>query len=251
LPWTFWTFLAGAAAIAGVPYLSGYLSKEEILTGTLGTGHPVLLVLAVGAAALTTFYMARLVFLTFFGGFRGAEADREHLHESPWIMRVPLLLLAAGALGAGYVGVPRLLAPVVAESNLLPGLRVGRGLPIVTVFLAALAIVVAAYLYLVFTDLPARIARRLAPLARALEAKWGFDDAFNWMARTVVVGGSEKLLFRRLDAGWIDGTVNATARVVAVLAERTRALQTGLVRAYTLVLFGGAVALTAYLVWLR
>jgi NADH-quinone oxidoreductase subunit L len=268
LPWTFWTFLAGAAAIAGVPFLSGWVSKEEILAGTFAAGRPVLLVLALAAAGLTAFYMARLVLLTFFGSFRGTEAQRQHLHESPWVMRVPLVLLAVGALGAGYVGVPwrellavargagpagipRLLAPVLAEDARRAGQHTAGWLPYVATLLAAGAVVLAIYLYRVFADVPARLARRLAPLARALEAKWGFDIAYGWLVRRVVIGGSEAFLWRRLDAGWIDGAVNGTARLVESLAQRTRALQTGLVRAYTLTLFGGAVALLTYLVWLR
>jgi NADH-quinone oxidoreductase subunit L len=251
LPWTFWTFLAGAAAIAGVPFLSGYMSKEEILAGTFAADRPMLLALALGGAALTAFYMARLVFLTFFGTFRGTEAQEQHLHESPWVMRVPLVILALGAVVAGFAKVPRGLAPVLAEDGRGAGPHPGVWLPLVAVSLAVAAVVVAAYLCLVFTDVPARLARRLGPLARALEAKCGFDAAYDWLVRRVVIGGSETFLWRRLDAGWIDGAVNGTARLVESLAQRTRTLQTGLVRAYALTLFGGAVALLAYLVWLR
>jgi NADH-quinone oxidoreductase subunit L len=115
--------------------------------------------------------------------------------------------------------------------------------------LALAAIIAAAYLYLEFVDVVARLRARLAVVARVLEAKWGFDLAFDWLAQRVVVGGSTALLWRRVDAGLIDAAVNGSARLAGTLAQRTRALQTGLVRQYALVLFGGTVVLLAYLVW--
>jgi NADH-quinone oxidoreductase subunit L len=250
VPWTFWTFLVGAAAIAGIPFLSGYVSKEEILAGTLASGKPIHLAFALAAAALTAFYMTRLVVLTFFGPFKGADEQRQHAHESPWVMLVPLLLLAVGALAAGRVGVPALLAPVLAEGPRPSGPTSAGWLTLVAVALAGAAIVLGVYLYGVFADVPARLARRLAWVRRVLEAKWGFDDAFNWIARRVVVGGGTTILWRLVDASWIDGAVNGTARFVQGMGARTSAIQTGLVRAYALTLFGGAVMLLAYLVWL-
>jgi NADH-quinone oxidoreductase subunit L len=94
-----------------------------------------------------------------------------------------------------------------------------------------------------------RLRARLAPLPAVLEAKWGFDLAFDWFARRVVVDGSSRLLWRQVDAGLIDGAVNGTARLVERLGAQARTVQTGLVREYALVLFGGAVLLLAYLVW--
>ena len=260
LPWTFWTFVAGAAAIAGVPLLSGYMSKEAILAGTLAAGHPWLTGLALVAAALTAVYMTRLVCLTFFGSFRGSMAGvihesplREneacaHIHEAPWVMRVPLILLALGALGAGYIGVPRLIAPVLASGPLAEGAHAVWLAPL-AIALAVGAIVATAYLYLEFIEVVAQLRARFALVARVLEAKWGFDLAFDWVARRVVVDGSTALLWRRVDTGLIDAAVNGTARLVDALAARTRGLETGLVRQYALVLFGGTVLLLVYLVW--
>jgi NADH-quinone oxidoreductase subunit L len=248
LPWTFWTFVAGAAAIAGVPLLSGYMSKEAILTGTLAAGHPWLTALALVAAALTAVYMTRLVSLTFFGESRGTDETRAHIHDAPWVMRVPLVLLALGALGAGYVGVPGLIAPALA-SGLPEKAAHAMWLTPLAIALALAAIVATAYLYLEFAEVVARLRARLAIVARVLEAKWGFDLAFDWVARRLVVDGSTALLWRRVDTGLIDAAVNGTAHLVDALAARTRGLQTGLVRQYALVLFGGTVLLLTYLVW--
>jgi len=247
LPWTFWTFVAGAAAIAGLPLLSGYMSKEAILAGTLAAGHPWLTGWALVAAALTALYMTRLVCLTFFGLFRGSAEARDHVHEPPWVMRVPLILLAVGALGAGYVGVPRLVGPTLATPVASEAHAVW--LTPLAIVLALAAIVATAYLYLEFVEVVPKLRARFGIVVRVLEAKWGFDLAYDWLVRRVVVGGSTALLWRRVDAGLIDAAVNGSAHLVDVLAERTRALQTGLVRQYALVLFGGTVVLLAYLVW--
>ncbi len=127
IPWTFWTFLVGTLAIAGIPPLAGFFSKDEILLGALVSGHTVLFGLALFTALLTAAYMARLLFLTFFGEFRGGPDAEHHVHESPWSMLGPLVLLAdrlrggglredpphrgAGAAPAGGGGPPRGLAP--------------------------------------------------------------------------------------------------------------------------------------------
>jgi NADH-quinone oxidoreductase subunit L len=100
------------------------------------------------------------------------------------------------------------------------------------------------------TDLPGKIGAALAPVPRVLEEKYGFDLLFNWLARRVVVGGSETVLWKGLDVRVIDGLVNGTAGAVAAVSRATRGAQTGLVRGYALVIFGGAVALLSYLLWL-
>src|SRR5262249_22567792 len=126
IPWTHATFLIATLAIAGIPPLAGFFSKDEILWSALaGRGGSVWLwLMGVAAAGLTAFYMTRLYLLTFAGGSRvGHEAER-HLHESPPVMLWPLAILAVGSILAGFVGVPELLgggnaieqwlAPVVA-----------------------------------------------------------------------------------------------------------------------------------------
>src|SRR5262249_32951021 len=84
IPFTFWTFVVGTLAIAGVPPLAGFFSKDEILHGALSAGQPVLFAIGLFTALLTAFYMARLVFLTFFCSFRGGHPAQHHLHQYPW-----------------------------------------------------------------------------------------------------------------------------------------------------------------------
>ena len=119
LPITYWTFLIGAIAISGVPGLSGFFSKDEILGQTYATGHTTLWVIGVLTALLTATYMFRLVFLAFHGKRRQAHAaadahghaehDDAHLHDAPPAMALALVVLAIGSVGAGYVGVPEAL----------------------------------------------------------------------------------------------------------------------------------------------
>jgi NADH-quinone oxidoreductase subunit L len=250
IPWTFWTFVMGWLAICGLPYFSGFFSKDAILIGAFGAhvpGSRVLFGIAFFTALLTAFYMSRLVFLTFFGKFRGSHEVEHHIHESPWTMLGPLVILAAGSVLAGFLSVPDVVAPAFR-------LEAGHGehppwIPVAATVNAALGIALAFWLYLRRTDLPGRIAASFAPLYRTFANKYGFDAAYDGFAREAVVKGSDVFLWKIFDASLIDGAVNGVARVTERLAAHMRLLETGLVRAYTLAILGGAVALLGYLIW--
>jgi NADH-quinone oxidoreductase subunit L len=248
IPWTFWTFAIGTLAIAGIWPLAGFWSKDEILAGALAAHRPGLFAVGLLTALLTSFYMSRLLFMTFFGHFRGGHEVEHHVHESPGSMLGPLLLLAVGSIVGGFVHVPAYVAPVI---------RVGAPeghhvwLPWVASLVSVTGIVAAYYLYVVYTELPGRIGASLQGAQRVLEAKYHFDDVYDSFAARTVVGGSESVLWKAFDAGVIDGAVNGTAGTVAGLAQRARAAQTGLLRGYVLLILGGAVAVLYYLVSFR
>ena len=249
IPWTFWTFVIGTLAIAGIPPLAGFFSKDAILAGALEEGHRVLFAVGMATAALTAFYMARLLFLTFFGPFRGGREAEHHVHESPSVMLGPLVLLAVGSAAAGFVRVPEMLAPVFrlppAESHH------PAWLPMVATLVAVLGIAGAYWLYLMFPGAPARIGAALRPVARVLEEKYGFDRLYDAFARRVVMEGSRKVLWEAVDSSVIDGAVNGAGRLTARFAQAARPVQTGLVRGYALLILGGAVSLLGYLMWVR
>jgi NADH-quinone oxidoreductase subunit L len=250
IPWTFWTFVIGTAAIAGIPGLAGYFSKDEILAGAFAGGHTYLFAVGLAVALLTAFYMSRLLFLTFFGSYRGDSETAGHIHESPWSMLVPLVVLALGSIGAGYLDVPRFVQPVfriVAEH----GAHHAPLVPALAIAAALAGIAGAAYLFVFRTGLPARIYARTRAVARVLEAKYGFDLLYDWIAARAIVGGSESVLWQGVDTRLIDGAVNGTAQATGALSRGVRLAQTGLVRAYALLILGGAVSLLAYLVWRR
>jgi NADH-quinone oxidoreductase subunit L len=246
--WTFVTFLIGTLAIAGIPPLAGFFSKDAILGAAFEQHRPVLFGIGLATAILTAFYMTRLLLLTFFGKFRGSHEAEHHIHESPASMLFPLVVLALGSIGVGFIDIPHILEPVLphAEHGAHPD-----WLPYLATISAILGIVAAYYAYVMFTDLPARVGAALRPLQRIFEAKWGFDTLFNWFAARVVVQGSERTLWRRVDAGWIDGTVNGVAHFMDMWSRSTRGLQSGLVRGYALLIFGGAVVLLSYLLWVQ
>jgi len=265
IPYTFWTFTVATLAIAGIYPFAGFFSKDEILASALAGGWPLLFGVGLLTAGLTAFYMARLLFGTFFGSYRGELESAAHaghggghgddhghghggIHESPWSMLGPLVLLAVGSIVGGFIHVPAFVAPAVrveaAEAHI-------GWLPWVASATALIGIAIGYYLYVMRPELPAKISASVRPVQKLLESKYYFDDVYNAFAARVVVGGSDKALWKGVDVGIIDGFVNGTGRFFAAAASTARYVQTGLVRAYALVILGGAVVLLYYLLWLR
>jgi NADH-quinone oxidoreductase subunit L len=249
IPVTFWTFVVGTAAIAGIPWLAGYYSKDEILLNALVRERQPLFWLGLFTALLTAFYMSRLLFMTFFGRFRGGDEAEHHVHESPWSMLAPLVILATGCFYVGRLPVNAFLAPAVRSPDELQ-LSHPDWFPYAVTGVALAGIVGAFLIYVVYSGLSTRIHGALRPLSRALENKYGFDIAYDGFASRVIVDGSRQALWHGVDAAAIDAAVNGTGRLVDALARSARTLQTGAVRAYALVILGGAVALIGYLLWM-
>jgi len=251
IPVTFWTFVIGTLAIAGIPGLAGYFSKDAILGGALEAGRPVLFVVGLIVALLTAFYMTRAVILTFLGTYRGDAETGSHIHESPWVMLGPLVILAIGSAVGGYIHIPHFVEPAIRVGEGAHGGHHPDWLPFVASAAAVIGILLAYYLYLAFPEIPSRIYASARGLARMLENKYGFDVLYDRIASRVIVGGSEDVLWRGVDVRLIDGAVNGAASVAAAVARSVRTVQVGLVRAYALVILGGAVAVLSYLLWLR
>jgi NADH-quinone oxidoreductase subunit L len=251
IPVTFWTFVVGTLAIAGIPGLAGYFSKDAILGGALEAGRPVLFVVGLIVALLTAFYMTRAVILTFLGTYRGDAETGSHIHESPWVMLGPLVILAIGSAVGGYIHIPQFVEPAIRVGEAAHGGHHPEWLPYVASAAAVIGILVAYYLYLAFPEIPSRIYASARGLARVLENKYGFDALYDRIASRVIVGGSEEVLWRGVDVRLIDGAVNGAASVAAAVARSVRTVQVGLVRAYALVILGGAVAVLSYLLWMR
>jgi NADH-quinone oxidoreductase subunit L len=237
LPTTYRTFLIGTIAIAGIPPLAGFFSKDEILAQTFGGGHYVLWTVALLTAGLTATYMFRAVYLTFHGTFRGTHEQHHHLHESPPIMTMPLVVLAVGAVVAGLVGIPagmtfhavdwnlfhHFLEPVVAhlpghEGHGHLGLPVEWTLIVVSVAVAVGGILFARRAWGGATGLAAEeaFARRLPSVHRVLSNKYYVDELYD---ATVVRGtwGLARLL-SRFDAAVVDGLVNFSRHFTVVVA---------------------------------
>ena len=259
MPWTFWTFLVATLAIAGFPPFSGFFSKDEILWQAYASHHGSVglwLVLWLGAL-VTSFYMFRLVFLTFFGKPRD-EHLYDHAHESPAVMTIPLAILAVGAAVAGFVGIPsswgfrnlfeEFLEPVVGG---MPHAHVSHAVELTFVGLSVLVgvvgLVLAWWLYLRSRDLPERIARAYPRLYDLVYNKYYVDEMYDAIFVRPIRILSERFLWRIVDAGWVDdGMVNGTARFFRRSAQSLRRLQVGDVQAYALAMVVGILALVGF-----
>ncbi len=262
LPVTYWTFLIGSLAIAGVPFLSGFFSKDEILFETFAHGHWILWGIGALTSLLTATYMFRLVFLTFHGERReGAIASGSHLHDAPPAMAFVLIVLAIGSVLAGYVGVPHALG----GSNLLGawlepafGIMPAAGeeeaglelmLMAVSSTIALVGIGLAAFIWLKRREIADSMARSFSGLYNLLLNKYYVDEIYDAAIVRPTVVLSTDVLWRGFDVRVVDAAVNGAGTIVGASASMLRRLQTGSVRAYASSLFVGVVLILGYYLW--
>jgi NADH-quinone oxidoreductase subunit L len=260
LPLTYPTFLIGAVAIAGVPFLSGFFSKDAILTQAFAQGRYFLWALGLMGAVLTAFYMFRLVFLTFFGEERLDPHAREHLHESPKVMTVPLVILAFFSVVAGYVGLPvvlgekadlfgRFLEPVIHPGH---EAHLGAGaewlLILASVAVAFCGIYIAYVFYLKSPRTPHRIVARFPSVYKLLYHKYYVDEIYDAAFVKPLVKGSQAV-YDNFDLKVIDGTVNGAASATGTAGKALSFIQSGLVKDYALVILLGVVIFLGYLLF--
>ncbi len=258
MPSTRWTYLIGAMAIAGVPLLSGFFSKDEILHAAAGSHHWVLWAVGLITAGLTAFYMFRSYFLTFEGKFRGTHEQEHHLHESPPSMTIPLWILAAGAVVAGYVGLPKVLSEVnqfhhwlepvirpvaeLAEHEMSPGTE--WMLILITTLIALTGIYVSWQTYGGGNGLAkGRVwAERFPLLHRLLLNKWYVDEVYDALIVRPLAAVS-RFFWKVVDTFVIDGAINAGAFLTELTGDVGRFSTTGNVRNYALYFFLGVILL--------
>ncbi len=268
MPTTFVTMLAGCLAIAGVPPFAGFFSKDQILLRAY-EWHPALWLAGVLGAGLTAYYMFRMFFLTFTGPSRATASVREHIHESPPSMRLPLVALAALAVVGGLVGLPEhwlwgdafgaFLAPVLAgghggaagahSTGMGPGAAHGHA-PEALLMLASVAAAGAGIgaAYLLYIRRPAERARlraRFPGLEQLLSHAYYVDELYEALI-VRPVAALAGFAARVLDPRVIDACVNGLAQLTAALGGGWRRLQTGNVQHYALSLLLGAAAIVAY-----
>ncbi|HYN02496.1 MAG TPA: proton-conducting transporter membrane subunit, partial [Vicinamibacteria bacterium] len=215
LPWTHLTMLVGCIAIAGIPPLAGFFSKDEILWSAYRVGGYGQYVWGIGAvaAALTAFYMFRLYWMTFGGSFRGTAEQAKHVHESPKTMIVPLQILAAGSILAGFLGIPAVLGggnfiehflePAFEHAHHalgevfaapVPGHGVELGLMGLSVLVAVGGILVATRFYRGTFEIPNRLAASFPGAYRTLLNKYWVDELYGAVfVRGLALGGGNAL----------------------------------------------------------
>jgi NADH-quinone oxidoreductase subunit L len=230
IPVTFLTMLIGTLAIAGTPGLAGFFSKDEILWQAFSSehGHIVLWLIAVIVAGMTSFYMFRLLFMTFYGESRVDPHTESHIHESPKAMTVPLMVLAVGSVLAGYIGLPKFLAfigpnvfehwldpvfesvvPAAAVAEEAHGVGLEVGLALVSVAVALIGFLIAYTTYCKKSDRAERVATQFKGLYNALLNKWYVDELYDalFVNRAKDLGRG----LWRFDGRIVDGLVNNTA----------------------------------------
>ena len=252
MPTTNWTFLVGCLAIAGIPGLSGFFSKDEILAHTF-EHNKIMYVLALAGALMTAFYMFRLYYITFTGSFRGTHEQEHHLHESPVAITFPLIILAILSIVGGYIGLPEVfgvkhwlaeyLSPIFAPSapfieahhleHNMEWLLMGLSSVLVIIF-----IFIARSKYVKYAD----TGRENTGLAKVLENKWYVDELYD----AVIVkplGMLSRFFQDALEKAGIDRLVNGVGRSITWGSQQARRLQNGQVGFYVFAMVIGIIVL--------
>ncbi|MCP3978166.1 MAG: NADH-quinone oxidoreductase subunit L [bacterium] len=275
MPATYWTFFLAWLAIAGIPPFAGFFSKDEILAGAWAGNHKVVWGVLVAGALCTAFYMTRLVYLTFWGKFRGDDETWGHVHESPKSMTIPLMILAALSVVGGWIGIPKVMSSdwfKMGDINVfhhwlepamtLPGGHGGHGeaahgaahatsatmesmLILLAVVVAALGIGMAWMIYRRGEGTAQRFARTAGPVYNLLRNLYWVDEFYDaFVIRPFYRLSRASAAFDR----WVvDGLVNATGVTAEITGHIIKLFQTGLVRNYALVILIGVVSILAYL----
>jgi NADH-quinone oxidoreductase subunit L len=314
IPVTFWVVTIATIAIAGIPPFAGFFSKDEILGAVFHSpyGGPVIWAIGVITAGLTSFYMFRLWFMTFFGELKlgsvdvGEEAHSAHapaqaahgaashshghaddqshghggVHESPWIMLAPLVILAVLSVVGGWVGVPQFmgghneiehfLAPVMQSGPAVAGEAVsdhdattshaGEATPENTKeeWLLAGTSVAAALIGLFFAylfyykraELPERITSKMHGIYTMVLHKYYVDEGYGAIFVKPLLALSTVVLWRGVDQGVIDGLVNGAGSASQGVGNELRQMQSGNIRSYAAWVAIGGAAIVGYMIWL-
>jgi NADH-quinone oxidoreductase subunit L len=265
IKYTFATMLIATLAIAGIPPLAGFFSKDAILLSAFNIpgGHPLY---AVGllTALFTSFYMFRLIFLTFFGKERYDE-HHVHVHESPWSMLGPLVILAVLSIIGGWLAAPALwggtdyftsfLAPVFGSGEASAAVDEAAAhslewtLAGVAVFSALLGLAVAYWLYVSKPSEPAKIAKSAGPVYTTLWNKYYVDELYGAVIVAPLLWISRHVLWKVVDVRIVDGAVNGLAHSASEAGDVSRHTQSGNTRSYAVWVVIGAIVIIAVVFW--
>ena len=245
MPITTATFVIGAASLAGIIPLSGFFSKDEILLAVLGGLNPVFIVLTLAGVVLSALYMARVVFIVFFGD-RSTEAG--NAHESPWLMTVPLVLLAFFAATVGFIAIDWTEA-YGGFADYLAGegrFHLNPGLTVISLVLAFGGVLLGFLAYSRSTISHQRLAERFSPVYRLLVNKYYLDDVIQWAVDRLVLTFSRFVAY--FDRRFVnDIGVNGPAFGVQKSGIWMRLVQTGQMHNYGMAMASGVVVLV--LIW--
>jgi NADH-quinone oxidoreductase subunit L len=258
MPQTYLTFLIASLAISGIPPLSGFFSKDEILWFSFANGNFLYWFIGAFTALLTAFYMFRLYFLTFEGKERFGH--NKHPHESPKVMTIPLIALAVLSAVGGFVGIPELfsgengnafhnwLAPVFenAENKLaIYGTHSHTEeiiFMLISIAVAVTGILIARNIYLKNISIATNFVKKFKGVYNLLLNKYFVDEGYDAAIVNPIKKGSETILWKFTDTNIIDGIVNGTASVIGNISAKIRKIQTGVAQLYAIVMMIGILA---------
>jgi NADH-quinone oxidoreductase subunit L len=269
LPRTHWTFLCGALALSAFPLITaGFWSKDQIMVAVFaasGLGHPhravyvVLFIVALVTAGLTAFYTFRAYFLTFWGDLRLPPEAGEHAHESPSVMTIPLIILAVGALGVGFVNaepitewlndflVARIQPPLQPAEHALVAVPTKLAVMFGSTVFALAGIALAWWTYALRPGLADRLAGRMQALYQLSLNKFYLDELYNFFIVQPLAGFAE--FCRIFDLYVVDGLVDITGQIPRLLGVVFRPIQNGLTQFYALAMALGLVVFVVALLW--
>ncbi len=258
MPRTYWTFLIATLAISGIFPFAGFFSKDEILWKALTQGGFGFWLIGAIGAFMTATYMLRAVYMTFHGNSRVDPHVAQHLHESPGMMTVPLIILAVLSTIGGFIGFPivegwnkfdEFLAPVFSKGAVAEAGHHAVGfevtMMIVSIVIAVLGITLAYKMYIKNPQLPDRVAERYKPLYSMVANKYWVDEIYDWVFVGPLIRFSV-FLWRIIDNILVDGTVNGVGALVRGGSEIFKRLQTGNIQSYALSILVGIVLMVGY-----
>ncbi|MBM4146384.1 MAG: NADH-quinone oxidoreductase subunit L [Nitrospira sp.] len=297
MPITYAVFIIAALSAAGVPGFSGFFSKDEIIWSAYAAHTPVgklVWLMGTAVAFLTPFYTFRLIFLTFHGENRGVHKAEEahghnphgsshsahggghnshghdsshgshggrHIHESPKIMTIPLMILAVGAVAAGWVGIPPILGggahfaeflkPVVGHPEFHGTHAEEWAVMGLSTTIALCGIALAAFMYLRKSDLPEKISKQFSLIYKVLYHKYYIDELYNYTIVKPTYWIADKVLVAITDAKIIEGIVNGVPGAIGRFSQKLRKVQTGLAQHYGIFMAAGAFFIIALALLLR
>ncbi len=253
MPVTYYTFLIGTLAIAGIPPLAGFFSKDQILANAWAHS-PLFWILGTAGALMTAFYMFRLLFLTFHGEFRGTAEQKSHLHESPALMTVPLIILAVLSITGGWIGIPEVLhgnnfvvsflAPVITAPS-VPH-EVAHSTEYILMAISTLAVIgaiaVAFVLFVKKSNVPSSDEKGYTPVHKLLYHKYYIDEIYNalFVKPTSWLSG---VIYKLFEIKILDAFVNSWGKGVKQGSSGLRLLQNGSISYYIFAMVLGMIVL--------
>jgi NADH-quinone oxidoreductase subunit L len=261
MPITYWTFLLGTLAICGTPFFSGFFSKDEILASAF-SHNTIVWALALGSALITCIYMFRVFMVTFLGGFRGTEEQKHHLHESPALITIPLLVLAVLSVFGGVLNLPHLLTHGAAQKLktwLNPVLEkyqthMPHELSHTTEWMligSTLVVLIIAFVYTYTKYINGKVVpesdEAILGIGKVLSSKFYVDEAYD-AAVTAPVNHLGDFTYKWIDRKVIDGIVNFTGVIVKKGSDLYGKIQTGNLENYLMYMVIGIIVILGLII---